>query len=50
MAYEGKSTQELEKELQIKMNEIYRLRKELSRRKGDMPGSVDVDYEQYVKE
>lgn len=46
--WKGKSTQELEKLLQLKMDEVYRLRKELSRRKGDVPGEAEVDYEKYV--
>lgn len=46
--WKNKSIEELEKLLKIKMYEIYRLRMELSRRKGDVPEPVNVDYEKYV--
>lgn len=42
------STSDLEKLLQRKMDEVYKLRMEISRRSGDTPGTVDVDYEKYV--
>lgn len=42
------STFDLEKLLQRKMDEVYQLRMEISRRSGDTPGTVDVDYEKYV--
>ena len=30
------------------MNEAYRIRKELSRRRGDGPGAISVNFEQFV--
>ena len=42
------SIRELEKLLQAKMDEVYRIRMEISKKRGDVPGSVDVDYEKYV--
>ena len=40
--------EELEKVLQKKMDEIYELRQIISRKKGDVPPSVEVDYEKYI--
>ena len=42
------SVQELENLLHKKMDEVYRIRMEISRKKGDVPKAVDVDYEKYV--
>lgn len=51
MSFQGKTTKELEIELRKKMYEVYRLRMEIDRRKGDVPqGKVDVDFEKYVKD
>lgn len=42
------SVQELENLLHKKMDEVYRIRMEISRKKGDVPAAVDVDYEKYI--
>ena len=42
------SIRELEKLLQAKMDEVYRIRMEISKKRGDVPGSEDVDSEKYV--
>jgi hypothetical protein len=34
--------------LSVLMREAYRIRQELSRRKGDMPKAVDVNFEEFV--
>ena len=44
------SVAELKKVLQRKMDEVYRLRQEISKREGDMPGRVDFDYSKYVED
>lgn len=47
--YREKSTAELEKMLARKMNEVYELRMEISRRKGDVPQPTDnVNFEKYL--
>lgn len=46
----GMSVPELEQLLDRKMAEVYRLRQEIDRRKGDVPVGVDVDFEKYVTE
>ena len=48
--WKGKSIEELKKLLQHKMEEVYRLRQEISRMEGDVPGGVDVDYSKYLTE
>lgn len=48
--YKGKSVAQLRELLSRKMNELFELRSEISRRTGDVPGSVDVDYTKYVEE
>lgn len=44
----GKSLRELQDLLKSKMDEVFFIRKEISRRTGDVPGSVDVDFEKYI--
>ena len=41
-------TAELEKRCRRLGDELYEMRLELSRRKGDVPSGVKVDFEQYV--
>lgn len=43
-----KSIKELEDELRQKMEEVYKLRREIDKRKGNEPPPVDFDYEKYV--
>lgn len=44
----GKSLRELEQMLKSKMDDVYLLRREIDRRKGDVPPSKEVDFEKYV--
>lgn len=46
--WKGMNIHELERELRKKMDEVYRLRMEIDRRKGDVPKAIDFDYEKYV--
>ena len=42
------STETLERMCERKSNELYDLRMELSRRRGDTPAATTVNFEQYV--
>lgn len=44
----GKSLPELERLLRSKMDEVYMLRREIDRRRGDVPAGREVDFEKYV--
>lgn len=44
----GKTLLELEALLKAKMDDVYLLRREIDRRKGNGPGSVEYDFEKYV--
>lgn len=42
-------TADLEALLKVEMEKVFRVRKELDRRKGEVPGGVDVDFTKYVE-
>lgn len=48
--YKKMSLPELKRRLEERMDEIYALRMEISRREGDVPEARGVDFEKYITE